>query len=316
MKSRWLFLIGIMILAMNQVPAFAEDYAEFRSEELRCVIGNNASMGEHREGYNGVFNLTSIHQAETLFVPAYAGLNLEHYFDGSDAGKDRKILFEPRVSPMEFRKIDDRTAMLHQPPTPYWNVESTTSFQLKDPYYIDVTFKCVPRKKRFQGGAMGVFWASYINEPSDKSIYFLRRGATLDHPLWQQFCTQYHDRDSTVKHEADPFEWTFVPTAPKSLFSNISAVTYAEPFYFGRRENMVWIVLFEKSEGIRFAHSPSGGGHNRAGDDTCPAWDFQFIVPDYQVGKEYTMEYRVAYKPWVDRADVLNEARRYFQRRE
>jgi hypothetical protein len=65
---------------------------------------------------------------------------------------------------------------------------------------------------------------------------------------------------------------------------------------------------------LRFAHSPSGGGKANTGDDTNPAWDFQLVVPDYEVGKEYGLEMRVVFKPWVDRADVLNEVRAYLGR--
>ncbi|MFH1739804.1 MAG: hypothetical protein ABIH23_12405, partial [bacterium] len=287
-----------------------EDCAEFRSTELECVIGNNAAAGEHREGYNGLFRLTSTHQPETLFVPFYAGLNLELFFDGASIGRDRDRLFEPRHAPMEFRKLDDRTAELYQPPTPLWKVENWTHFRLVDPYYIDVTFRCVPHEYLFQGGALGVFWASYINEPLNKSIYFLQGGSSLEEPRWHQFCPQYHGHDSTVKHESDPFQWDFMPEVTKTfMFAEISRITYAEPFYYGRFRNMVWIIMFEKPENVRFTQSPSGGGKTRAGDDTCPAWDFQFVVPDYEVGKEYQLRYCVAYKPWRGRSDVLNEVR-------
>jgi len=308
-----LAILGLLFLALPLRMVFGEDFAEFRTHELQCVIGNNAAMGEHHQGYNGVFRLTSIHQPESLFVPEWAGLNLEHYFDGSDAGKDQNILFEPRRSPMEFHKIDDRTAELRQPPTPYWKVESITRFRLADPYYIDVTFQSTPRESVFQGGAMGVFWAGYINNPSDKSIFYLSGGSTLDKPQWQQFCTQYHTHDSTVKSEGDSFQWKFFPTAPEMLYTHLSKINYSVPFYYGRFQNMVWIVVFPEAKGIRFAHSPSGGGATRARDDQYPAWDFQFIVPDYKVGQTYQTQYRAIYKVWAGREDVLKEVKRYLE---
>lgn len=291
------------------------DYATLRSHELSCTIGNNVEKNDHRRGYNGVFELTSIHQKESLFVPQYAGLNLEHVFDGSNRGNDRDIFFEPRVAPMEFEQIDSTSVVLRQPALPHWKVESETTFRLVDPYYLDVTFACVPRADHFEGGAFGLFWASYINAPLDKSIYFLRPGQDGE-TIWQQFCTQYHTHNSTVRSHAESFVWEFAADAPDSLFSNDSEIRYAEPFFYGRFRNMVFIVIFERSEGIRFAHSPSGGGSTPDGGDTNPAWDFQWVIPDYEVGKTYQLKYRVVYKRWTNRADVLAEVARFRGKRD
>jgi hypothetical protein len=78
---------------------------------------------------------------------------------------------------------------------------------------------------------------------------------------------------------------------------------------------MVLILIFENSEGIRFSHSPTGGGLTENGNDTNPAWDFQWINPNYAVGKKYQFRYRVVYKKWVDRADVLAEVARFHDAR-
>lgn len=287
-----------------------KDYAALQSGELSCTIGNNAAKEDHRAGYNGVFELTSIHQKENLFVPLYAGLNLEHVFDGSARGNDRDIFFEPRVAPMEFDQIDSNTVVLRQAALPVWKMESETTFRLVDPYYLDVTFSCTPHEDHFEGGAFGLFWASYINAPLDKSIYFLRPGRDGE-TLWQQFSTQYHNHNSTVRSFEDNFTWKFAADAPPSLFQNDSEIRYAEPFFYGRFRNMVFIVIFEESEGIRFTHSPSGGGSTPAGDDTNPAWDFQYVIPGYEIGKTYQFNYRVVYKQWITRADVLAEVARY-----
>ncbi|MGC9329263.1 MAG: hypothetical protein ACP5I1_16640, partial [Candidatus Hinthialibacter sp.] len=293
-------LLGIfasILPTLSVHRVYSEDYGLFQNHEIQCVIGNNAPKDEHQAGYNGLFRLTSIHQSKSLFVPSYAGLNLEHYFDGSNRGEDRDVLFEPRRAPMIFEKTGENSAELYQPPTPVWQVESKTLFRLSNPYYIDVTVRCIPRKDHFQGCALGLFWASYINNPADKSMYFLKaHGESL---MWQQFCTQYHNHDSTIKHVNDSFEWAFDPQAPTMLFTETSPIRFSEPFFYGRFENMVFIVMFEKPEGIRLSHSPSGGGLNETKDDACPAWDFQWIIPSPIAGKEYEMRYRAVYKEWA-----------------
>lgn len=286
------------------------EFAEFKASRLVCVIGNNAEDGEHRAGYNGIFRMRSQKEPVSPFVPAYAGLNLEHYFDARPRSEDMDIFFEPRRVPMQFRRIDDRTAELYQPATPFYGVESWTTFELKDPYYVDMAFRCIPRKDAFQGGFMGVFWASYINEPLDKSIYFLQGESTLDEPFWAQFCTQVHGRDSTVLPYVDQTELSYPPKAD-TLFNSLSPLRYSVPFYYGRVRDMVLIYVFKPNPYLRFAHSPSGGTETEAGDDTHPAWDFQLVIPNWKVDETYTLTMRAIYKPWVDRDDVLREVAQY-----
>ena len=300
-----------MLTAAEEDGQEGVDYATFEASRLCCVIGNNGAKGEHRRCYNGLFRLWSPDQEQTPFVPFYAGWNLEHYFDARPRHDDAKVFFEPRWAPMDFRRVDDRTAELVQPETPFWGVQSRTRFEVKDPYYIDMTFRCTAHKA-LEGGFLGCFWASYINAPDNKGLYFLDAGSSLDQPRWVQFCTQQHDRDSTVLPEGDDASVEFIDGG-LTLYNSLSPLRYGVPFYYGRVRNMVLIFIFEPSARIRFTHSPSGGGRTPQGDDTNPAWDFQFIVPEVELHREYGFRARLVYKPWVDRADVLAEARRGFE---
>ncbi len=311
-----LALLSIVCLAAQSGGDGREgmDYAVMEVSRLQCTVGNNRALGEHRAWYNGVFRLLSPDCSETSFVPFFSGLNLEHYFDGRPASDDRAIFFEPRSAPMEFRLINPTTAELRQAATPFYGVESTTRFELHDPYYLDMQFTCIPRKPDLPGNFLGVFWASYINDPENKSIYFLEARSTLDKPVWMQFLTQEHNRDSTVRHEADPAEINIDGQNP-TLFNNISPVRYSAPFFYGRFRNMVLIYIFQPDNRIRFSHSPSGGGATKGGDGQNPAWDFQLIIPAYKVGEEYKLRARLVYKPWKDRNDVLLEVRRYLDGR-
>ncbi len=289
-------------------------YGTFEAGSFRCVIGDNAELGKHAARYNGVFSILAPGLADSPFVEAYAGLNLEHYFDARPRPADNNILFEPRVAPMTFTRVSDAVAELYQPPTPHYGVESWTRFEVNAPYYVDMHFRCIPHKEVFQGGFLGVFWASYINEPDDKSIYFLGEGASLDDPRWVQFCTQVHGAESSVHRDIDTLELPFAESG-SLLYANRAHLRYSEPFFYGRFRDHVLIYMFAPGPIVRFAHSPSGGGRTARGDGANPAWDFQLIVPDYRVRREYRLEMRLAYKPWVDRADVLNEVRRYLAER-
>lgn len=274
--------------------------------ELTVRIGNNEPEDIHKRRYNGVFSLISKHEPVSPFVPLYAGLNLEHVFDGHQSDPD--ILFEPRIAPMEFRPVCENECQLYQPPTPFWGLESWTDFTILDPYYIDVTFYCKAHRNTYQHGFIGLFWASYINAPDNKAIYF--RGTVPDSKsvFWHTLATQVHGRESTVVHRDD------VPELPITednrghwLFNHYSPLRYADPFFFGRFNDMVLIYMFDRKEGIRITHSPSGGGTYLFDDYNNPAWDFQYIIPGYELNKIYSLKYRFVYKKYVSREDVIQE---------
>lgn len=297
---------------MNTVGAgIQENAVEIAADDFSCLIGNNEAWGEvHRAGYNGILQIKMPGLADTPFVPMYAGLNLEHYFDLGPRNPDSNIFFEPRRMPMDTRVINATTVELYQEATPHYGVESWTRFEVSKPGQIEMTFRCIPHKDGLEGKMLGVFWASYINAPLDKSMYFLEAGSTLDAPVWVQYCTQKHDRDSTVLSEGDEREFAF-DKSEDTLYNNISPLRYSEPFFYGRYGDHVLIYIFEPATQIRFSHSPSGGGKTAAGDGHNPAWDFQYLVDHYEVNHEYGYRMRFVCKTWKDRADVIEEVRAF-----
>lgn len=275
----------------------------FKAGDITAIIGDNAASGQHKAGYNGVWSLTHKAEPRNLFVPIVAGLNFEHIFDGDkrDLDNSGKVFFEPRHAPMTFKKVSDTEAELHQPPTPTFHLESWTNFKLSAPHYIDMTFRCRATQHVFAHNYIGLFWASYINAPLDKSIYF--RGAGL----WQQLCTQFHNDQSTVRHRDDKIELKYSEGMRDSLFRNLSKFRFEEPLYFGLFHKQIYILMFDRAEGIRFTHSPSGGGVNKDEQSTNPAWDFQYLIPRYEVKKEYSFRARLAYREACSRAEVMKE---------
>ncbi|MFO0797859.1 MAG: hypothetical protein U0804_10295 [Gemmataceae bacterium] len=271
--------------------------------DLTAVVGDNAAAGEHRAGYNGLWSLSHRTEPTNLFVPAVAGFNLEHVFDGQtvDPPGQNTLFFEPRNAPMRLRRLSDRAAELHQPPTPTFNLESWTRFTFVEPDAIDITFRCKAHQHVFRRSYIGLFWASYINAPDDKSLYF--RSPTG----WAQHCTPAHNALSTVRHAADAFDVTFADGHRDCLYKSLSPLRFREPFFYGLFRGHVLMVMFDRSDGIRFSHSPSGGGFNKEADATNPAWDFQLLVPKYDVMIEYGFRARVVYRERCPRAAVMAE---------
>jgi hypothetical protein len=265
--------------------------------DLTAVVGDNDAYDGRRPGYNGVHKLIHKTRPESIF--GITGLNHEHIFDGEqDLRGDTKVFFEPRNSPMTFTKISDTEAELHQPQTPTFFLESRTRFKLVAPHYIDFTFRCKPHQHAFRNGYIGLFWASYIEAPENKSIYF------RDEKDWVQFCTQSHDDESTVRHVEDKTELKFAPDTRDTLYRNYSKIRYTDPFYYGHVGNHIYILMFDRTEGIRFSHSPSSGGPPSAPN---PAWDWQVILPKYDVLQEYGYRARVVYRERCSRDEIVRE---------
>jgi hypothetical protein len=72
------------------------------------------------------------------------------------------------------------------------------------------------------------------------------------------------------------------------------------------------ILIFDRPRWLRFYCSPSGGGASLLPGQTCPAWDFEWVIPaaSYAVGRAYTFRTRLVYKRYVSDADVLAEYQR------
>ena len=280
-----------------------------KAGELTATIGDNSGTDTHRPGYNGVWSLQHAAADRSLFVPGIAGLNLEHIVNGTPLDND-DLFFEPRRAPMTLRQLDETSCELHQPATPATHVESRTRFVLQPGGILDMHFKCWPREHLFPHGYLSLFWASYINAPQDRSMYFL---GSPDGQLsgWCQLCTQFHNDQSTVLHRDDQYTATFDPDIRTALFRNFSRLRFDRPFFYGRFDDLTWLVLFSSADGIRLTHSPSGGGFNPALRSHNPAWDFQFLIREPKVNQSYGFSVRTILLPRIDRNRMLQLAEQW-----
>lgn len=281
-------------------------YVELNAGDLNVGVIDNAAHHElsgHRAKYNGLAWLKSVKRHENLFVPSYAGLNLELYFDGTETEPDH--LYEPRCAPMSLRPVDDTAAILYQAPTPRFQVESWTTFQLVAPNYIDFHYRAIPRARTFNG-PMGVFWASYIERPEDLAL----RIPIVDEngERWIRHSSPRHGVESTHRFPNDTIDLVASSVQQQYMYasSSLSKWRLAKPYYFGVSHGMMYLFMIDepmKPNGsvVRFTQSPSGGGSG------CPAWDFQMIVPDYEVDTPYGLSARIVYKPFTSYRDIENE---------
>jgi len=287
------------------------EHVTLRRGGVTAVIVNNQAGGEglpgHRAGYSGVASLTPTDQPRNIFVPAYAGLNFEHIHDGTTQSRD--ILFEPRRDPMELRIVNEHTVELYQAPTSTWGLESCHRYELLADGTIQMTFECIPRRRTFRNGYVGLFWASYINKPESLDIHF--RGRPDQEPQaavrWLRGVTPSHGVLSTHVGAEDKRQLKHDSDFPLTLAFNRSRYRFAEPWYFGVSHKMAAVYLFRTSDQIRLTQSPSGGGKGN------PAWDFQFFIPNYEIGKRYKMVMRLMYTPYKSRDQIADLAARHLR---
>lgn len=281
-------------------------YHVLKGGDVTAVIVDNDEVDDstlpgHRGGYSGVASLTHTKRSDNLFVPSYAGLNYEHIHDGTN--QERDILFEPRRAPMELRVVSPGIVELYQAPTPTWKLESVLRYEMLDDGTIEMTLECIPRAKTFRNGYVGLFWASYIHQPESKDIHFLGSDSRKGKTEWIRGVTPSHGVLATHLSENDQRNFKHDEDFPLSLAFNRSKHFFSEPWYYAVSHDMAFVQMFRPQDEIRLTQSPSGGGNGN------PAWDFQWFIPDYEVGKLYRMVMRAQYVPFESAEQIQRVSR-------
>ncbi|WP_145179149.1 hypothetical protein [Gimesia aquarii] len=302
---------GVTSLTNSQVKYKVADqhYVVLKRGPNTAIVVDNAAVDikelpGHRAGYNGLALLKHRDQSDNLFVPSLAGLNFEHIHDGTPTLKEK---FEPRKFPMQLRIISDDTVELYQAPTPNWKLESCGRYQILEDGTIEYTFECIPHADRFKNGYIGLFWASYIQAPEDRRINFY--GKSIANLAKRETLitarTPSHGVNSTHPPLNVLFYPNFAPDFPLTLVNHPSDYVYSQPWYYGIRGKYSYTQIFRDRDHIWFAQSPTGGGRLN------PAWDFQWFIPNYEVGKAYGFIIRAHYAPWTDHESLQKSVRKH-----
>ncbi|MCW3089997.1 MAG: hypothetical protein JWP81_1066 [Ferruginibacter sp.] len=305
------YIVIVLVLPVMLIPYILKsqtrDTAHLTSHELRVIVANNEAYGkDHKSGYSGIAELYNTNDSQgNLFVPNYAGLNFEHIFSG-DSGTYQWDMYETRKAPMEVVKHSGTKTELRQSRTKNWPLKSSIIYEVKN-NGIDFTFSGIPLEDAWKKyGYIGLFFASYINEPKEKGIHFIGQsvaGKGDMKPRWIYHLPEIHGVQANHRPAGSNWKPSLDTSGfPISLVLGISDLTYNYPFYYGLSGENVFIMMFEnpgKDAEIRFAQSPDGGG------DKNPAWDFILYQKKYKVGRKFTFRGRAVYKKFEGEDDII-----------
>ena len=183
---------------------------------------------------------------------------------------------------MTFKKVSATVAELHQPPTPTFNLESTTRFTLREPDAIDFDFTFNADAARLQ--------ARTTSACSGRATSTPRRTRACTSAARTSGCSTArpaHNSVSTVVHagrqvRADVREGSPRLPVQEPLAAEVRLAALLRPLPQAHLHRDV-----RPHRGLRLTHSPSGGGTNTAAQTTNPAWDFQYVLPKYEVNTDY-----------------------------
>lgn len=281
-----------------------------RQGPLEVVVADNRgsddeTLAGHDPGYSGLASLRHAERPSNVFVQKYAGLNFEHIHDGRTAR--RKVLFEPRVAAMRLSQPEPDTVLLELPQTSFWQLESQVQYRMLGEGVIEMTVTCTPHGDTFEGGYIGLFFASYIQTPESTAIHFLGvpAGDPRAVPGWVDASSPEHGLRATHRSVDDDRVFPHDPDFPLSLVFSFSEYRFTESWYYGLSHGMALVYVFRERDRVRFTQSPSGGGEGN------PAWDFQWFIPEVVVGQPSQFVMRLLYVSFESREQIAALARRH-----
>lgn len=272
--------------------------------DIQVIVGDAERDGSGGRQYCGLWSLTSKHRVFNAFGNSYAGL-----LPGPIRGQ----------SPI-LEIIDDTACALVCKADARYPVDVRATYRVMAPYYLDHTLTLVDhRDMRGSLPFREVSWCCYMNSPEDSRIHFLSRGE------WFRYISPQHGVGSNIAPayvpDSELEKWPDMPADKRPFHIDRIDRRFDQPFYYGRLGSMVMILVFDTPRWLRFFCSPTGGGGSLLPGRSCPAWDFEWIIPerDYAVGRTYQFRVRLVYKPFESDADVLREVRQsqaalYFER--
>ena len=287
-----------------------------KSGDLAVEFLDNAQSPQILSGVDRLFNLASAAEFDALDPhdpPASAGLNFEHIISGHS---DPANWFAPRNGPYRLyrRSNPNSVVLMRRHDEDPWAMESSTTYTVTAPHYIDFEFTCRPHDARRFGDrrAAVFFWADYMNDVEDVALHFrgvsepggaeqwIAADAPPGHPDYVGGGTYRHVKSPGFAYDSD-----------HNFKLNLWSYEYprfTQPFYYGRAANgMTLMLMFDRTyteeDEMRFSLFKFKVNEQVR----RPAWDFQYVIHRVETGKQYGFRGRLVWKKFVSEEDCLHE---------
>ena len=276
------------------------------------VLDNVANKGRQGSGFNPL--CYGLYPGQPIYSTNATGLNFEHIFNGVAADKAISM-FTPRTDPVELISRSMNSAELHWPvERSAWGTDCRMTYTLAEPGAIDISFSVTLTQKRFRQGYAAFMWASYMACARDRKIYFY--GLDGDQEGWTAFGEEVNGGFETGTVSCQGV--APLPYEKESQTLNIiehPAKHFLKPFYYGlidgdhnlatTNDTLAYVMMFDQKSPIRFAMWNFVKESTGQADSHRPAWDWQFVIQNPVLGKQYRFRARLVICPFAGRGEVL-----------
>ena len=308
-------LVFFLFFSAESPDGESVETAEIVRGQLSVLLRDNSRSPEVLSGVQSLFHLGDAKDFDA-FDPdgggAAAGLNFEHIIAGH---ADSANKFTPRHGKYSLHRLQGGGGgfLVRRKEDSPWAVSSRLRYQVKEPHYIDLDFRCQAHEpSRFGERRYAVFFfADYMNDVADVALNFrgvegtgraetwVSANAPDGHPDWVRGGTYRNLRADALGYDAD-----------HNFKLNLWSYDYprfTKPFYYGRAaRGMVFIIMFDRAwteeDEIRFSLFKF-----KLPRKPRPAWDFQYVIHRVEADKEYGFRARVVWKKFVSPEDCLAE---------
>lgn len=278
------------------------------------LLDNVGNAGRDGGGFN---LLTHVKYPEKSFYrDTMVGLNFEHIFNGA-AADEAISMFTPRKDLNRLHVTSPRTATLHWPAEDSaWAIDCTMTYTFVEPDAIDMEFSATPQQEKWPQGYLAFMWASYMNRTVERPIHFWGTDGTTEG--WMSFGEETKEEPG-FEVGTVPFQGVApLPYEEGSKTLNIiehPTKRFSLPFYYGlldgdhnlatTDDRLAYILMFDQTETIRFALWNFIKDEDGKADPRSPAWDWQYVIRDPQVGQTYGYRMRVIVMPFTSQEEIL-----------
>jgi len=315
------------------LAAFSQEREQVQSVkiehgDLSVTFQDNSDSPKLLSGIQSMFNVkqSSDHDAyDPHGAGASAGLNSEHIISGH---RNKNNAFAPRHGKYSLYKLGDgrSVVLVRRAADSPWRVDSTLTYTIVEPNYIDFEFRCTPRDASLFGerGYALFFFANYMNDVQDVSLNFRGRHVNSNEKSNEKSNGEGDGDEEWIKADgpeghadwmrggnyralnAKPLEYDDDVKFRLNTWSYDSP-QISKPFYYGRaKQDMTLILMFDRlqteRDQIRFSLYKF-----KLPDHPRPAWDFQYVVNQVQTDQQYGFRGRLVWKKFISPDDCQSE---------